>query len=239
MAKSAKKKTAPSATPNPLLSAVLEKAAAWEASTATRSEMIKKWAANTEGAQNQTAPGLAETHPDYRRMRLHIAHLCTQYGVDFDLETYEKTTRGCADPDDLYDSETHAWLTLAAILEIEHAAKMSMPTLYAEITRKEKSPAEGAAVEMTSKIMPNNEANEDFSWVRWNGTEYNFATTQQKAAVKALWKTTGNTLHTSAIREAVESRADRFDVGKIFKNHPAWGEMIVRVGKGTVRLKKA
>lgn len=81
--------------------------------------------------------------------------------------------------------------------------------------------------------------NDDCSWVRWNGKEYIFTSSQQKAVVKNLWDARGQTMHAEALKYAIGSDADRFDASALFRGHPAWGEMIEKAGRGMIRLKKA
>ena len=81
--------------------------------------------------------------------------------------------------------------------------------------------------------------NEDFTMVRWYGTEYTFAVGVQASAVEALWKEWAKTrlgLHQDTIRKAIDTERDSFRMDTAFRNHPAWGTMIKRLGDGRYRL---
>jgi hypothetical protein len=73
--------------------------------------------------------------------------------------------------------------------------------------------------------------------VHWFGTPYEF-TAQQAACIKVLWEARDNgtpTLGDATILEAADSDAER--LGLVFRDHPAWGTMIVEGStRGTHRL---
>jgi hypothetical protein len=77
----------------------------------------------------------------------------------------------------------------------------------------------------------------DFRSVNWFGTEYDFTELQAKA-VKILWDASKNRTPTVAgvtILRAIDSNSERFPL--LFRDHPAWGKMIVEgQTKGTFRL---
>lgn len=77
----------------------------------------------------------------------------------------------------------------------------------------------------------------DFRSVNWYGTCFEF-TSQQAAVVKVLWEAMENgtpTVGDPTLLEAVESGAGRLP--NLFRDHPAWGRMIVEGGtKGSRRL---
>jgi hypothetical protein len=77
----------------------------------------------------------------------------------------------------------------------------------------------------------------DFRSARWYGTLHEF-TALQAACVKVLWEARDNgtpTLGDATILEAADSDAER--LGLVFRDHPAWGTMIVEGStRGTHRL---
>lgn len=93
-----------------------------------------------------------------------------------------------------------------------------------------------------SDVQPNESFrhSEDFTSVHWCGNDYNFTKTQA-ACVKVLceaWENKTPALKEETILEKAGSCGNRlrdvFDKGK----HPAWGKMIVTVGKGRFQLQK-
>lgn len=82
---------------------------------------------------------------------------------------------------------------------------------------------------------------DDFTSVVWYGAEYYFSR-MQADSVKALWaqwkKSPGLGLHAGTILESLDSSCerDRFRLPLTFRDHPAWGTMIVPVGRGTFKL---
>jgi hypothetical protein len=79
----------------------------------------------------------------------------------------------------------------------------------------------------------------DFTTVNWFGTEYHFALGVQSAAVKALWEewnTTGLGLHQGTICKTVDAERDTFRMDKAFRDNPAFGTMIQRIGDGKYKL---
>jgi hypothetical protein len=83
---------------------------------------------------------------------------------------------------------------------------------------------------------------EDFTWVKWFGETYRFAFGNQSRSIALLWKDwekDGLGLHEKTIGESVGSASDSFRLSDTFKDHPAWGSLIVRGDrKGIYRLKK-
>lgn len=80
---------------------------------------------------------------------------------------------------------------------------------------------------------------EDFVFVNWFGTEYEFSLGVQSTAVGVLWKEWENSglgLHQETIRQAVDCERDSFRMDKAFRNHPALGAMIQPCGDGRYRL---
>jgi hypothetical protein len=91
--------------------------------------------------------------------------------------------------------------------------------------------------------------NEDFTSVRWYGVPYPFSKGRQADSVRVLWEAWEKKtprLSEKAIGEKIESSSDRFRLYHVFnpkdsksgkrKPHPAWGTMIIRVGKGIFAL---
>jgi hypothetical protein len=83
---------------------------------------------------------------------------------------------------------------------------------------------------------------DDFTSVVWYGTAYYFKQGMQADSVKALWKqwekSPGLGLHAGTILQTLDSsiERDRFRMPLVFRDHPAWGSMIVTAGKGIYRL---
>jgi hypothetical protein len=85
---------------------------------------------------------------------------------------------------------------------------------------------------------------EDFVSVRWDGTLFTF-TKVQAACVRALWEAADAgtpVLSQETLQEKSGSNRDTFRLDHVFresktsKPHPAWGAMIVSVGKGLFSL---
>jgi hypothetical protein len=79
----------------------------------------------------------------------------------------------------------------------------------------------------------------DFTFVNWYGTEYNFPVGVRASAVKALWaewEKSGLGLHQSTISESIDAERDNFRMDKAFRDHPAFGTMIQKVGRGKYKL---
>ncbi len=79
---------------------------------------------------------------------------------------------------------------------------------------------------------------DDFASVRWFGAVYDFTPNQAKcvAVLWDHWKRGGLAVSSQMIRDTAEVEAERLDV--VFRNHPAWGTMIVAAVKGSYRLAK-
>lgn len=80
---------------------------------------------------------------------------------------------------------------------------------------------------------------EDFTSVNWYGTSYTFSKGNQAESVRVLWdawEAGGHSLSQETIKEKIKSSAERFELRKTFLRHPAWGTMIMDVGKGMYRL---
>ena len=83
--------------------------------------------------------------------------------------------------------------------------------------------------------------NADFTMVDWYGTEYTFSPGLQAGAVKALWQEwekTGLGLHQETVRDSVDAVRDNFRLPHVFRQHPAYGVMILSNGKGLYWLGK-
>lgn len=80
----------------------------------------------------------------------------------------------------------------------------------------------------------------DFTSVNWFGTIYRFDIGQQAKSVAALWeeweKDHNLALHEKTIGEKIKSNNDRFRLAHVFRDHAAWGTMIVSAGDGCYRL---
>lgn len=78
----------------------------------------------------------------------------------------------------------------------------------------------------------------DFRSVYWFGTDYTFSPTQA-AVVHALWEAWDDgvpAVGNETLTEAAGSDGGR--VRDLFRDHPAWGAMIVPAGKGSYRLQE-
>lgn len=79
----------------------------------------------------------------------------------------------------------------------------------------------------------------DFRSVRWHGTEYSF-TGNQAACVKVLWDAWQNgasDVGDEMLLNAVDAASPPRSLRDVFRDHPAWGTMIVAGGsKGSHRL---
>jgi hypothetical protein len=75
---------------------------------------------------------------------------------------------------------------------------------------------------------PDCQHSDDFSSVRWFGAEYCFTPTQAKAVALlwAEWERGGLGLKQQTIGEMIDSSSNRFELRTLFRNHPAWGQMI-------------
>jgi hypothetical protein len=82
---------------------------------------------------------------------------------------------------------------------------------------------------------------DDFCSVHWYGTDYVFTTTQ-RGCVRLLWKALDNgtpILSQQYILEHPDVEAESSRLSDLFKNHPAWGTMIVPGGSaGTFQLRR-
>jgi hypothetical protein len=79
---------------------------------------------------------------------------------------------------------------------------------------------------------------EDFSWVIWYGTKYEFSKGNQAETVRALWGSWEQSGYRSAcglgqatLQERAGSGDHRYRVNHVFRKHPAWGKMIKGTGK--------
>lgn len=84
---------------------------------------------------------------------------------------------------------------------------------------------------------------DDFSWIIWNGIKYDFTKGNQSESIRALWnswekgmKRDGCGLKEETIAQLVDSQSVDFRLGKVFRNHPAWGVVIRPVSKGVFAL---
>lgn len=76
-----------------------------------------------------------------------------------------------------------------------------------------------------------NRHHESFSSVRWNGVSYKFSPMQARAVAvltRTFHNNTPGVLQTH-IFEEIESNSDKQRLRDLFKSHPAWGTMIVKV----------
>lgn len=78
----------------------------------------------------------------------------------------------------------------------------------------------------------------DFAGVVWYGTHYSFTATQA-AIVKLLWEAWETGVY-DVRQEAllVEAGSDSSKLADLFRDHPAWGKIIVSKTKGCYRLVK-
>ncbi len=79
---------------------------------------------------------------------------------------------------------------------------------------------------------------EDFRSLHWDGTTYEFTPTQA-AWVRVLWehwKQRTATVGEQSVLESAESNSGR--LRDVFKNHPAWGTLIVPSKKGAFKLER-
>jgi hypothetical protein len=84
---------------------------------------------------------------------------------------------------------------------------------------------------------------EDFTWMIFGGFKYDFSKGNQSESIKALWESwerggrrDGCGLSEKTIGEKCGSAADDFRLAHVFRNHPAWGEVIRPVQKGVFAL---
>ena len=90
----------------------------------------------------------------------------------------------------------------------------------------------------------------DFTSANWYGTRYTFAKGDQAETIRVLWEAWeagGHSLSQESIGEKICSKADRFELRKVFRTrqedggyspHPAWGTMIRQSTKGSYCFEK-
>ena len=90
----------------------------------------------------------------------------------------------------------------------------------------------------------------DFTSANWYGTRYTFAKGNQAETIRVLWEAWeagGHSLSQESIGEKICSKADRFELQKVFRTrqedggyspHPAWGTMIRQSTKGSYCFEK-
>jgi hypothetical protein len=106
----------------------------------------------------------------------------------------------------------------------------------------------GVARELTGKMPPDSEANDttaktahspDFRSVKWFGNDFGF-TANQAAVVRVLWHAWAQgtpDVGDETVLAAVDEQAPPARLNTLFRDHPAWGTMIVAgTTKGTHRL---
>lgn len=84
---------------------------------------------------------------------------------------------------------------------------------------------------------------DDFTWIVWYGTKYDFAKGNQAESIKALWESwersgrrDGCGLSEATIGQKCQSSNDNFRLAHVFRDHDAWGTVIRPVGKGVFAL---
>lgn len=85
----------------------------------------------------------------------------------------------------------------------------------------------------------------DFTWVVWFGERFNFSVGQQASAVEELWKQwedsrrrDGCGLADTRLAFLIGAAERNFRLSSVFRDHPAYGTVIRRVGKGVHALFK-
>lgn len=134
------------------------------------------------------------------------------------------------------------WLGMATIGDRELGQKtLTAAELSYQISKLTSAfkKSEDAVIKPTVSAAPFEPArpthNADFTMVDWYGTEYAFSPGLQAGAVKALWQEwekTGLGLHHETIRDSVDAERDNFRLPHVFRQHPAYGAMILSNGKG-------
>ena len=96
-----------------------------------------------------------------------------------------------------------------------------------------------AAMQLIDQRSRDRSHSPDFSSVRWGGMVYDFPSGMQRVSVRMLWESWeagGLAVAQATIGEAAGSASDRFRLSDAFRNHPAWGRLIVPAGRGLFRL---
>lgn len=119
---------------------------------------------------------------------------------------------------------------LAALLRLLEALPSATVTVHA--------PGVNATVEIPSGPRPAGAARHsaDFRSVHWFGADYSF-TPLQAAVVRQLWDAWEHgtpDVGGQTLLENADSAGGRLD--HVFRDHPAWGALIVSTAKGLYRL---
>lgn len=130
--------------------------------------------------------------------------------------------RACADPEEQFG--TRHW-TLDHLLSI---FDQLIPTVEAAMRVRNKETGCEHSIDFTSVI--------------WYGTKYSFTKTQAEC-LKHLWKAWemgGLSLSEKTIGDRIASVSENYRLVHTFDRgkHPAWGKMIISVGKGIFALRK-
>jgi hypothetical protein len=98
--------------------------------------------------------------------------------------------------------------------------------------------AENSETKPPTSPAPSTSHSEDFSSVNWFGSQYTFNPTQARcvASLWREWDKGGLALNQRTIGEEVGSTSDSYRLVHTFRDHPAWGVMIVQVGEGLFKL---
>ncbi len=119
--------------------------------------------------------------------------------------------------------------------------------LIKELAERAKTLEAVALPDAVEKAADEPQHSEDFTSVNWYGQKYQF-TQGQALCIKCLWEAYEQgtpTLREKTIGERIRSASDHFRLSHAFRittkksrsrQHPAWGNMIIRAGKGTYRL---
>lgn len=157
------------------------------------------------------------------------------------------------------EAEIDAERRIAAIEQIDCWLDEALGKIRANARPSEIRASLQRAVELGDKIDPQSASSrvidtqsevahsEDFTTVRWYGTQYTFRPGQQTRIVELLWKewerkTRG--LSRAKLAELLESNAQDFRVSHVFidkrsrKKHPAWNTLIREVESGIYALVK-
>ena len=136
----------------------------------------------------------------------------------------------CDSPEFLADEDAVRATVEAVACLIEREAQKSLPPRESAGPARDMDPVE--------RELPPCQHSPDFRSVRWCGAEYYF-TGNQAACVRELWKAKDKgtpDVGDAYLLETAEA-ADKTTVKQIFRDHPAWGIMIVQgKTKGTHRL---
>jgi hypothetical protein len=154
-------------------------------------------------------------------------------------------------------NSTDGWKELAALAGIPHQRILTAEFTRAEVVSTLRAIARRKQWLAThgERRLPESEDklnhSPGFTSVNTGGKTYTFNSGHQAESIRVLfdaWKQGTPTMTEKQIGESFGSKADHFQLSKVFRTkkanggydaHPAWGTLIKRVAKGTYQLKKA